>query len=454
MTIANLKIGKLLLDSENPRIGTADSQREAMQKLLDDGDKKMYALAESIVDEGLSPLERLLVMPESVSSDRYIALDGNRRLLALKFLSNPHVLDDLTVKPALVKRFKQLASTFGDAPDKKIPCFVVADRSKGATWIYRRHIGADQGRGVVNWTGLARARFRGSAPELQALDFVVKHGGLTPAQISEINEGFPITTLKRLIDAPDVRELIGLKRTKGVLQSGLPPDELIKPLRRIVLDLLEQEIVVTDVKLAKQQVAYVKGLDAADKPDLRKEGKARDISDILTKDFKGAVGSAAQRKRAAADPSARATVVPSRLRFNFGHENRPSAIFNELRGLRADDAPNAGAVLLRVFLELSVDYYMEKHSIPLKVNVADDGKTRWVDKKLKTKVREVVKDLANKGKNENNYKSVVRGLDSADSPFSIDLLNDYVHNRFVTPKSEHLKSAWNDSQAFFQDVWP
>src|ERR1043165_2849176 len=104
-----LKVDQLLLDSENPRIGNADSQRDALQKILDDQDQKLFTLAESIVTEGLSPIERLLVLRETQSSNRYIALEGNRRVAALKIIRNPQVLGDLQIRSSLQKRFEALA---------------------------------------------------------------------------------------------------------------------------------------------------------------------------------------------------------------------------------------------------------------------------------------------------------------------------------------------------------
>jgi hypothetical protein len=451
MAAIDLAVEQLLLDSENPRIGNAESQRDAMQKLIDDGDRKLFALAESVVSDGISPLERLLVMREGKNARRYITLDGNRRVAALKILSNPQVLGDLQIRPSLLKRFEELAGKFSLTEVEPIPCYEVADRDEAATWIYRRHTGEDQGRGVVAWSGLARARYRGRDIALQALEFVMKYGNLSDEQKTAIEESFPISTLKRLLSTPDVRKLLGVDVAELHLRSGLPADELIKPLKRIVLDLLEREIVVTEVKNVKQQVAYVQNLDPTDKPDLRTEGKMRLVDEILGKDFATPPEQQSRRKRQPADPSQRRNVIPSKLKLNFANESRPAGIFNELKAIRAEDAPNAGSVLLRVFLELSVDCYMEKHKMSTRVKVPIQNKT--VDKKLKAKVREVVKHLVDQGGDERHFAAVVRGLDNAHSPFSIDLFNDYVHNRFVTPKPGDLMRTWDDGQRFFERLW-
>ena len=47
-----------------------------------------------------------------------------------------------------------------------------------------------------------------------------------------------------------------------------------------------------------------------------------------------------------------------------------------------------------------------------------------------------------------------RSLKNQHSPLHIDLLHGYVHNQFVTPKVRDLMDAWNESQDFFEKVWP
>ena len=59
-------------------------------------------------------------------------------------------------------------------------------------------------------------------------------------------------------------------------------------------------------------------------------------------------------------------MVPRTCKLNVT-QNRIADIYKELRTLRLDDAPNAIAVLLRVFLELSIDYFLTKEGGTLRV---------------------------------------------------------------------------------------
>jgi len=246
MAQKNLRIDQLALDLINPRITQASSQREAMQRIIDDQGVKLANLADSIVDEGLNPMDRLLVMRSENGDGKYTVLEGNRRAVALKVLKNPAILTDLDVRPALRRRLEIAAQGFDPKSVEPIPCFEVADRASGSTWIEQRHSGEDEGRGIVNWSGLASSRFRGRDPALQALDFVRQHAKLTDDQRKLLDGRFPITTLDRLLSTPDVRSKIGFEIKEDKLLTALPADEAIKPLRRIVLDLAEKKINVTN----------------------------------------------------------------------------------------------------------------------------------------------------------------------------------------------------------------
>lgn len=139
MAIKNLKIGSLLLDQYNPRIPSTSSQREALQQVLDDQQDKLANLAESIVDEGLSPTDNWLVVRSTPSSDKFIVLEGNRRLAALKILQNPSVLTGLKISNGLQKRFERAAIQFNPNDVEPIRC-VEMTRDEANPWIQRRQL--------------------------------------------------------------------------------------------------------------------------------------------------------------------------------------------------------------------------------------------------------------------------------------------------------------------------
>lgn len=451
MGTVELKIDDLLLDAENPRFIRGNSQRDILQKVLDDQKEKLYALAESIVDEGMNPMDRLLVVRDEQDPEKLVTLEGNRRVAALKILANPSVLTGLQIKESLQKRFEKLAERFDRTEVEPIAGFEVPDRETGTSWILLRHTGENDGRGVVSWSGMAASRFRGSDPALQALDLVKSKGDLNQEEKALLeNENFPITTLDRLLSSREVRRRIGIDVQNSKLVSDLPADEFMKPLRRIVLDLAQKRVNVSKLKDKALQVEYVEGFDAASKADLSKRGNVRAIDAIADAEFKTKPKRSTGKPRRA-DPSERNTVVPRGVKLNI-LDNRVASIFKELKSLKLDDAPNAAAVLLRVFLELSVDHYMRRHSLPIRIKDPKSGKENH--KKLSNKIDDVVGHLVSKqGCNKKDFNGVTRALSDKRSPLHIDLLHDYVHNLFVVPKPHILIGAWDEAQPFFERIW-
>lgn len=253
-----IKIDNLLLDHDNPRITKASSQREALQRIIEDQNLKLAVLAEDIVAQGgLNPMDRWLIL-ESDTRGKYIVYEGNRRLAAIKILNNPTVLGDLEVRSAVRKRLEAAAKMFDPKAVEPIDCFVIPNRETGALWLHQRHTGANKGSGIVDWNGLATARFRGSNPALQALELVLKFAALGPEEKDAIEERFPITTLDRLLSTPAVRAIIGFEIKQSTLLTDLPPKAAVKVVERIVKDLSSGAINVTKLKLKAQQVEYAR----------------------------------------------------------------------------------------------------------------------------------------------------------------------------------------------------
>lgn len=448
----NASIAELMLNGANPRIAAARSEREALQKILEDQEDKLLALAQSIVADGLNPMDRLLVTLHAEFPGRLVVLEGNRRIAALKILANPTVLSDLNVRATLKKQFDKLARQFDRTSVEPIDCYEVEDPTIGSKWIRLRHTGENGGRGIVGWSGIARARFRNQDPALQVLEFVEKHGNLSTQELENIQAGFPITTLDRLLSSRDVRQKLGFEVRSGTVVSGLPPGELVKPFQHIVRDLLSKAINVSQLKNKAQQREYLDSLPRTAKPNQSKAGAARPIVDSRDGDVPSdpPKPKAAPRKAAAERPE-RTTLAPRRTKLDIPESHRARRIFVELTRLRVADTPNAAAVLFRVFLELSVDHLLD--AAKLGATYKDPKSGRVVDKSLKSKVDETIAYLVKQGASERDYKAVARGVSVQKSPMSIELLNAYVHNRFTTPTTHDLLAAWNDAQPFFEAVW-
>lgn len=107
--------------------------------------------------------------------------------------------------------------------------------------------------------------------------------------------------------------------------------------------------------------------------------------------------------------------------------------------------------MFRVFLELSVDVYLETF------NLLRDGQLTANESgtpNLQGNVNRVINDMVQKGIiNKDLMKGIKSELNNTNSPLSIDSLNAYVHNGHFFPFYLHLLTGWNNVQPFFNILW-
>ncbi len=180
----------LLIDVENPRLPQPNvGQRDAQRAIAHDQERKLVALAKDIVQNGLNPSELPIVMPLNDDLKRYVVLEGNRRLIALKALENPEWLVG-AVGPVVVAAMRKLSSDYQEAPVESIQCLTVKTREEAQHWIELRHTGENEGAGIVRWGSDEAARFRsrtvGLEAHSQALNFLEGRGDLTPEERREV----------------------------------------------------------------------------------------------------------------------------------------------------------------------------------------------------------------------------------------------------------------------------
>jgi hypothetical protein len=445
-----LEVERLILDVANPRITKAESQRETLQRILDDQRNNLAVLAEDIILNGLNPMDRWLVLPADEELN-YVVIEGNRRLAAIKILNNPWVLGDLQVPSGLKKKFEALSLRFDLAGVSPVDCFIVANREEAAKWIQQRHTGANEGKGIVNWSGVATARFRGNSAALQAFDLVMEEGGFSAAKREEIESKFPITTLERLLSTPDVRRLIGVQLSKGTLSTDLSTSDLVKVLRKIVTDLDDGVVNVNHLKKKEQQVDYVARLTDV-LPDLSiRTGEFRPIMpSSITEKTDAANGAAEPIPQPKPKPQRlRSTLITSDCKLNVVIP-KIQKIEKELRKMELAKYPNAISTLLRVFLELSADEYLKRNNVDLTFPVKGGG---FKNKTLQTKMGECLATLELSGVPKKDLDGVRVGITSPNNPLNIDTLHGYIHNAHLGAIEADLTTSFDNARPFFEGIW-
>lgn len=430
-----IPVSDLLVDAENPRLPQPNvGQREAQRELARLQEKKLIALAEDIVKHGLNLADLPIVMP--FDARRYVVLEGNRRLVALRALENPDLMVG-ALPPALMPKLKALSAAYQETPIEEINCLVVKDKDEADHWRDLRHSGEMEGAGIVRWGSDERARFlaRGGAvePHTQALDFLESQGLLTP----ETRRQVPAASFKRLFSTPEVRAKLGVD-VRGKQFVRLASDKQVaKALMYVINDLISGSTKTKKIYHKDDRVKYANGLpsDVAVTPGA-KGGRATAAKKAATK-------TTPKPAPPPQPPRQRDQLIPGDCALNVT-ELRHRLIESELRRLSMNDYPNAVSVLFRVFTELTADDYITRMSLPISI-----------DKPLMQKLVAVATDLENRQKLTKQQARPVHRAAAKDSYLapSVTQMNQWVHNPVGFPAPIDLRAYWDSLQPFFIAVW-
>lgn len=440
-----LALTNLLLDMTNPRFDTEqENQRDAIHKMAVEQDEKLLNLAEDIVQFSLDPSSLSIVIP-AAEKGRHIVVEGNRRILALKLLHNPQLVQGIW-KTQQERRLKGLSQEFKKNPIKKVECIALPDRDAADHWIQLRHRGEQNGRGIVPWDGLAAARYeqrRGggrSHAALQAIDLVRQKAGLDQATVDRLNN-VPVTTVQRLLNDPEVRKTLGVDLNKGELTTNLPEQEALKGLTRIIKDAAHGRLPVSFVETKEHRARYVSSFTKNELPaPSAQRGESRAIAASVVPT------TAPRPPKPIATSQKRNTLIP-RSCVLIIRETKSNDIYHELRRMRLDDFPIAVSVLFRVFLELSVDHYITSKKLLTKLELDQASMRHKLDAVASAleQSKAMTKGEATLLRHIGNPQHFLAG--------SIDSFHAYVHDQNFTAGPGDLIAAWTTLEPFFKQFW-
>lgn len=437
--VIDVQVSSLLFDVENPRLSSPNQgQREAHRALATNQGPKLRVLADDILDFGLNPSELFVVLQVEGPDNRYVVLDGNRRLSALRALENPDLLDG-AVSNHVLRALRKSSKAYQEVAIESVPCAVVRDADEARHWIELKHMGERGGAGSVLWGAEESSRFRARTdpPEihLQALDFLQARGEIDQETRSQV----AVTTLRRLLGSPDVRSKLGLEWSEQQLKALGDEESVANALLYVVNDIASKNINVRSVYTREQRLDYADSLPSALHPArIHTEG-----SGVPLQPPSNQRQSTSRPKPPRKTPRARTQLIPRDCALNVT-DPRVRDIEEELRRLNVESFPNAVGVMFRVFLELSADCYIEQ-----------SGLTTHENARLHTKLNDVTDHLVKRRKLTGQQARPVRRAAQSDSFFapSITLMHQYVHNPHMFPTPSDLRAGWDNLQPWFVAIW-
>ena len=447
MESKNIKITNLFLDVENYRFEKQNSQLEAIVKMIYTAKEKLFNLAEDILNVGMNPTDKPLVI-KGAEDNQYIVLEGNRRLTSLKLLCNPDLIPDDFA--SLRKKFIKLRAERQKNIPSYIDCEVCADRMEADIWIKRKHAQGLNGIGVEQWNSQQRQRFDertiGKASDVIQVLKLLNNSEYVDQHIKIQLPDLKSSNLQRLLADPYVRTSLGILKKEGRLYSVIDKTTMISGLIDIVKRLMDPDFVVSEIYNKTQRKTFIDNL-FAQQGTPQSRGIQENAWIFLEKANDVNIENKPKSTQEVVESkNVRTTIVPKKFKLPITNK-RIASVFEELSKLSLKTYTNT---IVRIFLELSVDYYLELYGL------IKDGKLTACSSgmDLNAKINTVINHMYNTQKMTKDLSKGIRTeIKDSSSTLSVESLNAYVHNFRFSPKPQNLVISWDNIQPFFEILW-
>lgn len=460
----NIRLTKLQMDPENPRHDELDSQQAIIEWMTSGKGKigdKVFVLAKDICEHGINYADRLIVVKNASDASMYVALEGNRRLTALKLLVNPNAA------PADWRdRYNAIAKQAKGRVPAEIPCVVYSDKESAYHFVELKHLGQSGGAGTVEWGAIEKARQerrrRGKSRSDRSIALLehVKSSDLYSEEVQAAADSMRITTLDRLLSSANFRAFLGIQDIDGVgLGYAIDPTEAAKAIAKVVLDFGLGEKKVGAVINETERKQYQLEFKEEHLPDYSK--RLDKPIGVNSKEVTGLVSKEKDKSRASfqyENPRTR-RFLPFRgqvFAIDGKRYARPRYVFEELKGIQVQESkdkrracfPNAAAVLFRSFLEMTVMAYIDTEK---KVSPNPAG---WREVKLNERIKVVLDELVSAGEiDKKKAGPITKALADRNNAAHTDILNNYVHNYDQPVHARDLLHTWEVYSPLLQGIW-
>lgn len=462
----------ILLDTRNPRIRDGSDQADCIARILRKEDQ-LKALMKDIAENGLTTMP-ILVKPKD---DKWVVMDGNRRITSLKLLNDPSLCPIEGLKPFI----ESLRDKHKDNIIKTIDVLFSTNDDAIAREVLARHSGAQGGIGQLNWNAYMRTVFQ--INNGHPVDYKRPGQYALWAERSGIivDEDFPITSLQRFFTTENLEKL-GFKvdSDNDNLVMALP-EHLVKQMAQIVLSDFSGDIKVDDVRTTEKAGEYINSVRA--RVGLKSNSNQAEANDPVIRgaspippaptptptppgaNTTGTGQNSTPPSANSATPTSNPSPPPpyppqtpmtpawERKRL-FGSrapqipipatEKKALNIVVEIRNLDVKTNPIAVAMLLRGLIEISDKFYRAKHGI------ADTNK---LAKNVTTSANHM---HTNGALNASELDIVTRFSGVAnlqDNLLHIEALQKIMHRETHHPNYQLVNTLWDNVAPFVKACW-
>lgn len=475
---AAVPIQDLVIDLRNFRTVAQPDEMQALQAMISIGSDELWALTESLIDDGYLPTENIIVLEvnSSVNTQYLQVKEGNRRIAALKLIHGYLPLASFAVPEKIVKKIAAIPSSW-KAENENVPCAIYsADEESIVDKIVTLTHGKDEKAGRHNWNAVARARHNrdiNKVPE-HALDLLEKylvHGeNLNKLQAKFWAGKYPLSVLDEAL--PKLGPRMGAKNGPDLVRLYPSIDNKIA-LDNILRDIGMEIISFPALRSPKDvwEKYFPQPNEQASGTTSTEQGNGANSSSLSTNSNAGntqpqnngtstsTTGGAGTNgaQTSTSNPNNVASVAindPRSVKRTLrkftpigGNRQKVVTLRNEARCLDLNDNPIAFCFLLRSMFEISAKAYCGDHQ-------HSGGPSYTKQNGEYNKLEDILKSVTNHLTGNNKDKEMVKALHGAmtelekkNSILSVTSMNQLVHHPSFTIVS-------SDIPALFGNVFP
>lgn len=352
-------VNNLELDPQNVRLDLITSERSKIDQgsIINDlfANENAFQILENVVENGWFVDETPIVIK---NNNKYIVLEGNRRIAALKALQNP------LLAPSCYAKVKPLSSNVN--PIKQINVLLAPNREEVNGLLAHKHTKPT----TRPWKPLRQAHFYYSqlSKKISIVDLKNKYKGVDLEKFIRMCEvhkiaasydlgdiatnnkarnqrSFPVSTIERLYDDSKFREHLNFEfNENGEINIKSNKKKFDEEFKKVILDAIDKKI---------------------DTRTLNEEGDRKEYYSKLKKLRKSSKGTKSNKYR----PKALTKRKPSKTVGLFDNSlictidcRGIERVFDELQKINYGEGkfPNAAHDLMRSFLEAVLKEYLKK----------------------------------------------------------------------------------------------
>lgn len=447
------------LDPENPRIRLRQNAdpNQCIERLAESEGSHLVNLCRHIAQNGLgvNPL-----VAEARGQERVVK-DGNRRLACLKMLQNPNLAPE-----SIQERIGRIAAEANFAPEE-LEFEVSEDHIAILEHMRREHTGEGGGEGTRDWKTIEIARFeldygfRGDDEEAARILRFAEDENL-----AEIPLNLPITTLTRFLNQDRIREIGFSDLSPRPPELNQPPGVVHQRVQKIIHDLsagiinvkrtpgdreysfmypghqtlyLNELLSITPVETGEQdqqpsenEKQNGNSIESEKKTGEKRQDKNQSDSQSQKRYRGGSYKEDWDRDKVIKYVGRDG--IPRLTRGKVGSVNK------ELQRINVQKNPIACAVLIRMFIEFSVENYIQNSSVK-------DHKENLPDR-----LGKCIDNMVQNGRFEKKRGDILKQYAGRDL-LSIRTLHGIVHDPNFQPDYQIVNKTWDNLLEFLQACW-